>query len=99
MQQEVNKSSQEKGNTLEVSSTKGFRVERRRKMKGREERCSANGNASIISYFINMHLGPKGGVWFKKLYVAGFFLSLQSEGGMNIGWYISEGNPYYLLQK
>jgi hypothetical protein len=51
MQQEVNESSQEKRDTLEVSNKKGFRIERRTK-KGREEKCLANGNASknIVFY-------------------------------------------------
>jgi hypothetical protein len=58
MQQEVKESSQEKRDSLEVSNTKGFWIERSKKKKGREERCSANGNASKILYFIKVHLGP-----------------------------------------
>jgi hypothetical protein len=62
MQEEVNESSQEKGNTLKVSSTKGFRVERREKMKGREEKYSTNRNALKILYFIKVLLRSKEGI-------------------------------------
>ena len=67
MQQEVNESSQEKRDTLEVFSIKEFMVERKGKKKGKEEKCSTNGNASKILYFIKVHLNPKGPVWFQKL--------------------------------
>jgi hypothetical protein len=41
MQQEVDESSQEKRDTLEVSSTKGFRVERKKGRRRREEKRRA----------------------------------------------------------
>jgi hypothetical protein len=37
MQQKVKKSSLEKRNTLQVSNTNGFRIERRGKKRGRKE--------------------------------------------------------------
>jgi hypothetical protein len=46
---------------LKCPITKRFRVERRGKKQGREEKCLANGNTSKKLHFIKVHLGPKGG--------------------------------------
>jgi hypothetical protein len=40
---------------------------RKKSEEKRKEKRPTNRNASKMLYFINVHLGPKRGVWFEKL--------------------------------